>query len=74
MAKITRLTKINMERESKHSEVEATYSVVMESGERYLQLDTYGSSDRAFPGKKSQSLRMTREVLEELLRAITKKE
>jgi len=43
---------------SEHSEVDATYAVVRVAGETYLQIDTYGSSERKLLGKKSQSIRI----------------
>lgn len=41
-----------------HGEVDCTYATFEVEGRRYLQLDTYGSSDRAFPGKISQSIQI----------------
>ncbi len=66
MAIINKLEKINLERNSKHTEVKGTYSVVESEGEKFLQIDTYGSVTRQFPGKKSQSLRFTPEALVQL--------
>ena len=51
---------------SKHTEVDATYSIVQDNGERCLQIDTYGSSDRQVLGKKSQSIRFAPEAINEL--------
>lgn len=50
-----------------HKPVEATYSVFIENGKRYLQLDTYGSVDREIPNKVSQSLQLDEETLEFLV-------
>jgi hypothetical protein len=39
-------------------------------GERYLQLDTYGSEDRAMPEKVSQSIQFDRQAAATLLKLI----
>ena len=38
----------------------------VESGSSILQLDTYGSSDRALPGKQSQTLQFGQEAAAQL--------
>ena len=63
MALIKDIKQLKLERPSKHSETECTFSVINEDGRKLLQLDTYGSSGREIPGKKSQSLRFTPEAL-----------
>ena len=40
----------------------ATYSTFDSYGEHYVQLDTYGRSDREQPGKISQSIQFDRET------------
>ena len=42
------------------SEVECGYRIVHDSARTLLHLETYGSSDRAIPGKVSQSLQLDR--------------
>jgi hypothetical protein len=37
-----------------------------DSGEKYLQLDTYGSKHRQEQGKQSQTLRFSPEAIEQL--------
>jgi hypothetical protein len=37
-------------------------------GEKFLQLDSYGSSDRQFVGKRSQSMRLTKPAFDQLVR------
>jgi hypothetical protein len=67
MALVRKLEKKILERESKHTEAECTYSVVSDdSGEKYLQLDTYGSRHRQEQGKQSQTLRFSPEAIEQL--------
>lgn len=56
-----------LERESKHTEAACTFDVVTDShGRKYLQLDTYGSASREMRGKKSQSIRLTPEAIQQL--------
>ena len=59
-------------RESKHSEVEAKLRLVESGGERFVQIDTYGSADRQIPGKISQSLRLSKTAFDQLVRACSK--
>jgi hypothetical protein len=40
------------------------------SGERFLQLDTYGSEERAIPGKISQSLQLNHAAAQNLKQII----
>ena len=62
----------DLERSSKHSEVEATISTVESDGEKFVQIDTYGSPGRAMPGKVSQSLRLSKSAFDELLKVGSK--
>ena len=67
MAIVRRLSPVTLERETRHSEAECTYSIVSDDqGRRYLQVDTYGSTDRQIPGKKSQSIRFAPEAIKQL--------
>ncbi|GHU14752.1 hypothetical protein AGMMS50225_27220 [Betaproteobacteria bacterium] len=62
MALVKNIKHQALERETEHTEVECTYAV----GDKYLQLDTYGSSSRKMRGKKSQSIRLTSEAIQQL--------
>jgi hypothetical protein len=74
MATVKALRKITLERDSRHLDAECTYAVIVdEHGRKLLQLDTYGSSTREMPGKKSQSIRFTPEAIKQL-RAIIRSE
>ena len=54
MAIVRKLEPITLEVEAKHTEVNSTYTIIVDqSGEKYLQIDTYGSKKRKIPGKKS---------------------
>jgi hypothetical protein len=67
MARVDELSNLEMQRTSVHSPVEATYTVfVGDDGSTYLQIDTYGTKDRAIPGKKSQTLQFGPDGLDRL--------
>ncbi|MDQ8209305.1 hypothetical protein QEH52_17390 [Coraliomargarita sp. SDUM461003] len=73
MALINKLIHQALERDSKHTEVDCTYSfVVDDNGKQQLQIDTYGSSDRKILGKKSQSIRFSPEAIEQLKQILNK--
>jgi hypothetical protein len=67
MAIVRKLERKTIGRKSKHTEVECTYSEISDClGEKYLQIDTYGSKSRQEPGSKSQTLRFSSEAIEQL--------
>jgi hypothetical protein len=53
-----------------HDPVDCGYSIFEVGPTRILQLDTYGSTSRAMPGKVSQSLQFDERGAIELLRLI----
>lgn len=59
---IKTIEKLPKERNTVHEKVYATYSTFDSYGEHYVQLDTYGRSDREQPGKISQSIQFDRET------------
>jgi hypothetical protein len=60
MAMLTpkRFHNIAKERNTIHVPVEATYTTFEKMGEKYFQIDTYGSDEREIPGKASQSIQI----------------
>jgi hypothetical protein len=66
MALVRRLTRKQMDRNSLHEEVEATYSVFAWDDRTLLQIDTYGRADREIPGKKSQTIQIDEAAAHEL--------
>lgn len=66
MALIKRLKERHMERNRVHNDVEATFTIFRDENDVYLQIDTYGSSQRAIPGKVSQSIQFNRQSLQQL--------
>lgn len=55
---INTIEKLDKERVFVHEKVYATYSSFDSMGEHYVQIDTYGKSDRDLPGKISQSIQL----------------
>ena len=51
-------------RDSRHTEVDAVLRAGVTDGEKFIQIDTYGSSDRQMEGKISQPIRLTKDVFE----------
>jgi hypothetical protein len=67
LAIVSKLEKLTLDRDTNHTDVKCTYSIVTdEDGHNCLQIDTYGSTKRQIPGKKSQTIRFTREALVQL--------
>lgn len=73
MAIVRELRLIHLELNSKHTEAAATYSIVQDKdGMKLLQIDTYGSTDREVPGKKSQSMRFSPAAIDQLRTILAK--
>ncbi|WP_096154054.1 methionyl-tRNA formyltransferase [Bacillus sp. FJAT-45066] len=73
MAKINfrSVKEIEKERNTVHNEVDATYtSFTDRMGNKYFQVDTYGSKDRQFQGKISQSFQIEEKSALELIRIL----
>ena len=59
---INKIEKLSKDRKTIHEKVYTTYSSFDSDGSHYVQLDTYGRSDREIPGKISQSIQFDRET------------
>ena len=55
---IAKIKKMDKDRNTIHEKVYTTYSTFDSYGHHYVQIDTYGRSDRAQPGTVSQSLQL----------------
>lgn len=73
MAQVNSFERKSMERNVVHGMIEATYTPFEADGEKYLQIDTYGSEARDIPGKKSQSVQLNKQSAVELV-AILRRE
>lgn len=68
MALVRQFERLDLNVQVKHSEALATFSIVSDSDVgRCLQLDTYGSKARKLKGKKSQSIRLAPQAIEQLI-------
>ena len=70
MALISEFEESSSEIQRKHSSVQCGWRYFDVHGERFLQLDTYGSEDRKLKGKQSQSIQLDRDAAAELLRIL----
>ena len=59
---ISTIEKLEKDRVIIHDKVYTTYSIFDKDGKHYVQIDTYGHSDRALPGKISQSIQLDRDT------------
>ena len=72
MATVRSLTMKTLSAPRPQEDVAATVSIVEAQGEAFIQINTYGSADRLVKGVPSQTLRLTRSVIEELARLAAK--
>jgi hypothetical protein len=68
MATIRNLDLKVPERSLKQADAKCSIILGDVDGERFVQLDSYGSSDRQFVGKRSQSMRLTKTAFDQLVR------
>jgi len=59
---LLKIKKIDKNRNMIHEKVFSTYTIFENSGEKYIQIDTYGRNEREIPEKVSQSLQFDRET------------
>lgn len=58
MALIKSFDEKRMDRNSIHDPIGATYTAFERDGKKFLQIDSYGRSERQMPDKKSQSIQL----------------
>lgn len=58
------------ERNTVHDSIEATYTIFDKEGERYFQIDTYGTDKREIPGKVSQSIQIDEKMAKILIQKL----
>ena len=59
--------KIDKYRNTVHKPAIATFTVFEKSGQKYFQIDTYGTAERAMPEKVSQSIQLDKSMAKILL-------
>lgn len=67
MATVRKFEFVQRVSQRKHTEVDATISLVEVDGEMFIQIDTFGSVDREMPGKLSQTLRLSKSAYAEIV-------
>jgi len=67
MATIRKLKLHQPDRLSKQSDAEASIVLAEFAGEKFVQIDSYGSKDRLLVGKRPQSMRFSKEAFEKLV-------
>jgi hypothetical protein len=73
MALIKNLKRGFKDRESIHGITDSSYIIINDKrGQKYLQIDTFGSSERAMPGKISQSIQFSPEAIKQLKEIFSK--
>jgi hypothetical protein len=66
MAIIRKFEELELKTNARHTETEGGWSIQGQDGERFIQINTVGSTDRAIPGKVSQTLRLSKAAIEQL--------
>ena len=66
MAIIRKFDELELKANARHTETQGGWSVQGQDGEKFIQINTVGSDDRAIPGKVSQTLRLSKEAIEQL--------
>lgn len=70
MAFITKFVQVPVAAGRRHSDCECGWSVTQRDGDPVVQLDTYGSADRKYGQKVSQSLQLDKDGAMHLLRIL----
>ncbi len=66
MAIIRKFEELDLKMNARHSETHGGWSVQGQDGEFFIQINTFGSDERQMPNKVSQSLRLSKEAIEQL--------
>jgi len=70
MALVRNFRKSELEKNSVHDEIEASYAVFEQDQRVLIQIDTFGRKSRQIPGKKSQTIQLDREGAEQLYKIL----
>lgn len=72
LIKTTKMKKEEKIRNNVHNEARGTYTVFEENGEKYFQIDSYGSNKREMTEKISQSFQLDKESAKFLVNLLVK--
>jgi hypothetical protein len=70
MALVSSLERTHKDRQTVHRPTRCLSSVFDADGQRFIQLDTYGSDEREHPDKVSQSVQFDQKAAGQLLKLI----
>jgi hypothetical protein len=66
MAIIRKFEALDLKANARHTETAGGWSIQGQNGEKFIQINTVGSADREIPGKVSQTLRLSKDAVEQL--------
>ncbi len=66
MAIIRKFDELDLKTNARHTETAGGWSVQGQDGEKFIQINTVGSAGREIPGKVSQTLRLSKQAIEQL--------
>lgn len=69
---IKKLKRTDKNRNNIHNEVHSSFTIFEKNGDKYFQLDTYGSEFREMPEKVSQSIQLNYETAKFLVDLLKK--
>lgn len=69
---INKLRRTDKNRNNIHNEVHSSFTIFEKNGDKYFQLDTYGSEFREMPEKVSQSIQLNYETAKFLVDLLKK--
>lgn len=55
-------SRVNKYRNTVHKQTNATFTVFEHNGQKYFQIDTYGTTERIMPEKVSQSVQFNKDM------------
>lgn len=64
---IEQFNRIEKNRNAVHKTTVATFTVFEDNGQKYFQIDTYGTAERVMPEKVSQSIQLDKSMAKELV-------
>ena len=67
MSRITNIEKLDLDRNSIQGKVQATYCIFEKNGNKYFQMDTYGSENRECVGLPSQKIQFDKVFAKQLV-------
>lgn len=64
---IEQFNRIEKNRNTVHKMTVATFTIFEDNGQKYFQIDTYGTAERVMPEKVSQSIQLDKSMGKELV-------